>query len=153
MSRNGWFAVAFGLATLALLAGAFRILGTPAEMAAFERDKQRVADLFAIAAQLHNDAFVIAKDEPKPLPEDLGTWFYNRSDLRDCKDPSTGERYRYVKLSPTRYKLGATFELGSDALVRRGLKLPGKDWEHAPGPHDVELTVHEQGTDGWRFRY
>ncbi len=152
MSRNSLFGAIFVAVTAALLAGAFRLLGTPSEMAAFQRDRQRVGDLLSIAGAIHLDAFQ-GRVNPKPLPAALSEGFYNRDSTRDCKDPSTGARYRYQRVSDAWYTLEANFELGSDALVRRGMKLPGPEWTHAPGPLKVKLHVNEDGSEAWSWKY
>jgi hypothetical protein len=84
----------------------FAAIGSPNRMRTIELDHRRVSDLQSIERRIH-DAASHGRSGAVAAPARYhGDW---------PRDPQTGRPYEYVRMSPTRYFLCATFGLPSDA--------------------------------------
>jgi hypothetical protein len=114
------------------LVGGVALIGSPAHQRDLELDRRRAGDLAEVAAALQQ-RFHPGDDRtqvplPAALPPDLVVQYLNRA--VETTDPRDHRPYVYVRESPTRYRLCATFALPS---ADDGGYRPG--WPHGAGLH------------------
>ena len=135
--RVGLFAAA--LVVTGGLAGGFALIGSPPHQRELELDRRRVADLAEAAGALQrrfhpgDDGTQISL--PAALPRDLVVQYVNRA--VETTDPRDHRAYVYVRESPTRYRLCATFALPSAS----GDGGYGDGWPHGAGPQCYRFDV------------
>lgn len=105
------------LLVVAVVSGAFVVMGPPSLARARALDRRRVDDLRSIADQLYA-RYSAAKT---PLPQRLGD---------DKRDPVTQAPYQYRRFDATHYQLCATFQLAGDPDAD---VFVGKRWHHTAG--------------------
>lgn len=113
------------------LVGGFALTGSPAHQRDLELDRHRVGDLSEIASALQQRFRPDDRTQvplPAALPRDLAVQYVNRA--VETTDPRDHRPYVYVRESPARYRLCATFALPS---TDDGGYRPG--WPHAAGLH------------------
>jgi hypothetical protein len=96
MTVSRAIAVAAIVIVAAIVVAAFLTIGPPNRARSEALDRQRLRDLSDAAAELHED--YSAGPVPAALPH-------------PPHDPVSGKAYDYQRLSKTRYRLCATFEL------------------------------------------
>ena len=149
-----WMEIA-SLLVLAVLAGGFFIVGTPAQQRAKRFDERRVNDLQNIQSQLLN--YWMQKEE---LPEELNVLAQDKlAGFILPRDPETNLNYPYHKLTAFSFEICADFKRPSadiepqrverlSSSLKRDL-LPksqgnfgsGTNWTHGKGETCFERTI------------
>jgi hypothetical protein len=122
------------------LVSGFALIGSPSHQRDLELDRRRVGDLSdaaaAVQARFHPGDDRTMVPLPAALPHDLVVQYGNRA--IETTDPRDHRPYVYVRESPTRYRLCATFALPS--TDEGGY---GRSWPHGAGLHcyRFDLTI------------
>lgn len=149
-SNLAW-AVVFASLSIGLVVAVFAIVGSPADMAKYRRDSQRVADLLRFANEMREHTRASASGAALPLPDRLPEQLNGRNLRAEWIDPLTRRPYRYRKLDADRYEVCATFELTFEEFERRGVKLPNARWRHQAGEHCVPFKLSEAPGEWWQY--
>jgi hypothetical protein len=131
------------LLVLAVVAGAFFIVGSPTSERLYRIDEQKASDLQNIQYQVVN-----YWQQKQQLPASI-------SDLEDPltgfvapKDPDTGGPYDYTAVPPMSFKLCATFNAPSRTLPKAAAVRPTyygeENWQHGEGNQCFERTIDPQ---------
>ncbi len=149
-AQQRWFAWGSMAAVTGTFVAGMAVAGKPADQRRLHADQQRVEDLRQIAhsvEQWRSSARAAAKataetDTRDPgLPaslEDLET----QQHRRQVVDPETKEQYRYEALTPTTYRLCATFDTATPAAQPMHINH-GRFWDHPEGAHCYVLDAQK----------
>ncbi|MFQ3587259.1 MAG: hypothetical protein SNJ74_04625 [Fimbriimonadaceae bacterium] len=151
-ATHGIWAVAFAGLSIALVVAVFAIVGTPADMARYRRDSQRVADLLRFASELREQTRSSGHEPAKPLPDRVPDRLASLDVKNDWIDPLTRQPYRYRKIDEDRFELCATFEMSSEQFERRGRRLPDDRWRHGAGERCIVFDRTDFPTDYWPYQ-
>lgn len=148
---HGIWAAAFASLSVAMVVAVFAIVGSPAQMAEYRRDSQRVAALLRFASELREYTRAVDSEPAKPLPDQTPDRLTSLNVEDDWIDPLTRQPYRYRRLDDDRFEVCATFEMTSAEFERRGQKLPDDRWRHNGGEHCVAFDRRESVNDFWPY--
>lgn len=130
------FAVGAVVAIVTTLGIGFWETGSPARQRELAMDRRRVADLTAIARNLHY-RWVGSKEEAKVLPRTLDPLNENMPIPLSLSDPVTKRPYLYRPQSVSRYSLCATFQQASGPAQPPNRVV----WEHPAGEYCFALDA------------
>ncbi|WP_101927304.1 MULTISPECIES: hypothetical protein [Luteimonas] len=130
--------IAGGLVSLAAVAAALLLIGSPGAQRESRLDAARVRDLARIEAlaaqQLRRDG---------TLPASLDAL---RGEARRV-DPLTGLPYGYAVVDARTLRLCATFATDSGDALRQAEPWMHRDWPHGPGDACFERTIARDADD------
>ncbi len=143
-----YVAIIITLIILALVVGAFFIVGSPMTARSLQFDQQRISDLQSIQYQVVN-----YWQRKGALPATLADLNDSISGYAAPQDPQTNAPYQYSlkDASNLTFQLCATFDLTSNAINPKTAPVPAmypgsisENWTHTAGPVCFDRTIDPQ---------
>ncbi len=127
---------------VAVVAFGFWTLGSPLRQRQAAWDSKRVADLGAIAAEIHAQWTRKDGTQARELPAKLSELVSapGAQPVR-LQDPVTGQPYEYMRLEGSAYRLCATFARASNEYRKEAAGLPPSFWDHPRERHCFVLDA------------
>lgn len=144
-SANKFVAWASGAVVVAMIIGAFFIVGSPITARRSQFDDRRISDLQTIQYQVVN--YWQRKGQ---LPDTLADLNDSISGYQAPTDPETSQPYEYAIQSPfaPSFQLCATFNLSSSVSAKSLSSYPygdaAQNWNHSAGRFCFDRTIDQQ---------
>ena len=120
----------------------FWTLGSPLRQREAAWDSRRVADLRAIAAEIHAQWMRKDETQQRELPGSLPALVSAPgAQPLSLQDPLTGQPYEYGRRAGSAYELCATFARTSNEYRKKTEALPPSFWDHPRGRHCFVLDA------------
>jgi type II secretory pathway pseudopilin PulG len=148
MQRQQVFIFGFGVIAILAIVAVVLIGGTPSQVRQQKLDEQRVSDLSRIEGGITEYARTQVRlnqlngtSTPKAyLPADLAVLDVPGVGNYYIYDPVTREKYSYEVISPTSFRLCATFATANNQTTTQ-LSAGDRLWLHSAGQHCFDLTI------------